>query len=168
MKYLIGLFSLLFLTTTASAITATFKIGYVNMPHLISSSPQFSQANQTIVEEFQQQKDNIFNLEEKFKAAIQKFKKEQDSLSEADAQARLKILKSEEEILQDKAITLKDNLEKRKQEELDKVKAATDKAIKIIATKLKLDMVLHQNVAYVNENNNITTLVKKQLRSLFE
>lgn len=164
----IAIFFLLGWSFISYAQTDTFKIGYVNMQHLITSSLQFAKANQIILAEFEDKTEEVLSLEKKFKASIEKFKKQQETLSEADIQTRLQILRAEEKILQEKATALKERLEQRKQEESDKVRAVTNEAISIIAKIHKFDLILYQNVAYVSQKTNITPLVKVQLRALFK
>lgn len=167
MKYITA-FLLLFLSFITVAQDDALKIGYVNMRHLINSSPQFNKANQIIVDEFQEQQEEVLGLGERFEAKLEKFKTEKSLLSEVDIQIQLQELKTDEKTLQDKVKALKETLEIRKTEELGMVQDAVNAAIKTIAEAHKFDLILYQEVAHISKKANITALIKEQLRKTFE
>jgi len=48
------------------------KIGYINIDHLVSSSPQFIQANQTVIKEFQPQERQLLALSKQVQLSADK------------------------------------------------------------------------------------------------
>ena len=78
MKHIFIFLSLFFVAISqASAL----KIGYININHVISNSPQFIQANQNVIKEFKPQEDELIKLNEKLKTLIAEFNSNKDSLT---------------------------------------------------------------------------------------
>jgi len=51
------------------------KIGYINIDHLVTSSPQFIQANQEVINEFQPQEKDLVILAQQIQDLADKFNK---------------------------------------------------------------------------------------------
>lgn len=163
MKYFTLLFFLILSITTQAK---EFKIGYINAQHLLDSSPQLIQANQTILEEFSPKREALLALGEDFKVQLDEFNQDKDSLSEKEIKTRLEALRTAEQNFKEQEFELTEQLNLRKQEELEKIQTVLREAIKAIAEKHKFDLIL-QNLAYASEKANITPLVSSKLRELF-
>ncbi len=146
----------------------TLKIGYINVDHLVTSSPQFIQANQIVIKEFQPQQDELITLANKINSLAKKFKQDQDSLSQSEIKSEIKKITDLERQLKQQASSLKKQLALRNKQELSRIQDLINQVIKKIAVEKKFDLILYQEVAYVNKELNITSLIAEQLRLQFE
>jgi Outer membrane protein len=160
----------IFLTLLLSGLSQAeaLKIGYINVDHLVSSSPQFIQANQTVIKEFQPQQENLITLANKINSLAKKFKQDQDSLSQSEIKSEIKKITDLERQLKQQASSLKKQLALRNKQELSRIQDLINQVIKKIAVEKKFDLILYQEVAYVNKELNITSLIAEQLRLQFE
>ena len=51
----------------------SLKIGYINIDHVVSSSPQFIQANQVVIREFQPQERQLLALNKQVQLSADTF-----------------------------------------------------------------------------------------------
>ena len=165
MKHIFIFLSLFFVAISqASAL----KIGYININHVISNSPQFIQANQNVIKEFKPQEDELIKLNEKLKTLIAKFNSNKDSLTKAKADKKIKNIAALDKKIKNKASSLQEKLEVRNKQELGEIQRLINQAIKETAENDKFDLILYQEVAYASKDVNITQIISNKLRQLFE
>ncbi len=157
-------FLLLTFTTTAFAV----KIGYINIDNVVSSSPQFIEANQTVISEFKPKEKKLILLREKIEKLLIKFSKNKDDLSKAEIQSAVKEISALEGDLKQKLIKLQQDLKLRNTTELDKIEKLINQTINSVAKEKKFDLILYQKVAFVSDKLDITSLISKKLKALFK
>ncbi len=86
----IATFSLLMLGTTLHA--ESLKIGYINIDHLVSSSPQFIQANQVVIKVFQPQEKQLLALSKQIQLSADTFNKNSKTLTQVERKTEIKKL----------------------------------------------------------------------------
>ena len=163
-KYLI----LLFLLLNTSLYAKPLKIGYININHIVISSPQFSQANDEVIKRFKPQENNLLLLNNNIKSLVSRFNKNKDSFSQSEIKAEIKKIAGLEKKLKQKALVLKKQLALENKQALEKIQNLINKVIRKIAKEQNFDLILYQKVAYASKKINITELVSQKLRRQFK
>jgi len=144
------------------------KIGYINIDHLVTSSPQFIQANQEVVKEFKPQENNLVALAKQIQTLADKFNKISKTLNQSERKSEINKIAKLERQLKQRAATLKKQLELRNLQELDKIQGLINQVIERMAKEGGFDLILYQKVAYASKKINITPIISQKLRLLFE
>ena len=144
------------------------KIGYINIDHLVTSSPQFIQANQEVIKEFQPQEKDLVILAQQIQDLADKFNKISKTLNQSERKSEVnKIAKLERQLTQ-RAAALKKQLELKNFQELGKIQDLINQIIEEVAQEEGFDLILYQQVAYASKRINITPIISQKLRLLFE
>ena len=144
------------------------KIGYINIDHLVSSSPQFIQANQTVIKEFQPQERQLLALRKQVQLSVDTFNKNSKTLTQSERKTEIKKIANLERQLKQQARALKKQLNLKNEQELSKIQDLINRVIKQVAEDQNFDLILYQEVAYVSKKINITPIISQKLRLLFE
>lgn len=152
---------------TAIAQTADFsasRIGFVNLERVLKESAPAKASQGKLEKEFSTRQKDLVSQESSFKTAVTKFQTDAPVLAETKRLEQQKKLAEQERDLQRASRTFQEDLNSRKNEELQKLIASTNKVVKQLAATEKLDMVL-QNAAFVDPKNDLTDRVLKMLGS---
>ncbi|MCS5589101.1 MAG: OmpH family outer membrane protein, partial [Candidatus Thioglobus sp.] len=84
-KYLI----LSFLLFNVALGAQSLKIGYINIDYIVASSPQFSQANDRIINKFKPQENNLLSLSNNIQLLVDKFNKNKDNFSRSEIKTKI-------------------------------------------------------------------------------
>ena len=144
------------------------KIGYINIDHLVSSSPQFIQANQVVIKAFQPQEKQLLALRKRIQSSADTFNKNSKTLTQSERKTEIKKIANLERQLKQQARTLKKQLNLKNEQELSKIQDLINRVIKQVAEDQNFDLILYQEVAYVSKKINITPVISQKLRLLFE
>ena len=144
------------------------KIGYINIDHLVSSSPQFIQANQVVIKAFQPQERQLLALSKQIQLSADTFNKNSKTLTQVERKIEIKKIANLEYQLKQQAQTLKKQLKLKNEQELSKIQDLINRVIKQVAEDQNFDLILYQEVAYVSKKINITPIISQKLRLLFE
>ena len=144
------------------------KIGYINIDHLVSSSPQFIQANQVVIKAFQPQERQLLALSKQIQLSADTFNKNSKTLTQVERKIEIKKIANLEYQLKQQAQTLKKQLKLKNEQELSKIQDLINRVIKQVAKDQNFDLILYQEVAYASKKINITPIISQKLRLLFE
>ena len=144
------------------------KIGYINIDHLVSSSPQFIQANQVVIKAFQPQERQLLALSKQIQLSADTFNKNSKTLTQSERKTEIKKIANLERQLKQQARALKKQLNLKNEQELIKIQDLINQVIKRVAEDQNFDLILYQEVAYVSKKINITSIISQKLRLLFE
>lgn len=144
------------------------KIGYINIDHLVSSSPQFIQANQVVIKAFQPQEKQLLALSKQIQSSADTFNKNSKTLTQSERKTEIKKIANLERQLKQQARALKKQLNLKNEQELSKIQDLINRVIKQVAEDQNFDLILYQEVAYVSKKINITPIISQKLRLLFE
>lgn len=164
MKYFI--FFLLALSTALQAESS--KIGYINIDHIVKSSPQFIQANQAVIERFEPQEKQLLNMSEQLQSLVDQYNTSANTLSNDERNTQLKKITTLEDNLKQQALNLKNQLKQINDKELSKIQDLINQVVKEIAISQNFDLILYNQVAYASQSVNITSLVSQKLREIFK
>jgi outer membrane protein len=140
------------------------RFGFVNLERVLKESAPAKVSQGKLEKEFSTRQKDLVTQDSTFKAAVTKFQTDAPVLAEAKRVEQQKKLMDQERELQRAQRTFQEDLNKRKNEELQKLIASTNKVVKQLATTEKLDFVL-QNAVFVDPKNDLTDRVLKMLES---
>ena len=169
MKYFFLFVTLVFSHAQAGLFSdQVLKIGYINIDHVVNSSPQFIQANQRVIKEFKPHEEQLLALSEDLQALVDKLNNSKDKLTQVQIKDSITSIKSLEKRIKAKALSLKQQLKEKNNQELGKIQTLINQVIAEVAKEQNFDLILYQEVAYASENINITKIISQKLKRLNE
>ena len=166
MRKLYSILLLLFFNATLFA--QPLKIGYINIDHVVTSSPQFLQENDRIITKFKPKERGLLLLSSSIQALVNELNKNKDTLSQSKIKTGINKITNLERKLKQQALTLKEQLELENKQSLGKIQNLINMIIRKIAKEQNFDLILYQKVAYASKKINITTLVSQKLKQQFK
>lgn len=158
------LVTLLLAACTSSAMAQDFKVGYINTQTITTQSNPAKAAQVKLEQEFSKRQKELVDLQAALKAFGEKFDRDAPTLSESQRVSRQKEGADMARDLQRRQREFQEDLNGRRNEELQQVLDRATKAVKQVADAEKYDMVV-QEVVYVNTKHDITEKVLKILNS---
>ena len=156
---------LLGLLVTAQVHAQEFRIGFVSTDRIFKEANTAKAAQSKLEQEFSKREKELVDLGASLKAMADKFEREAPTLSEGQRVARQKQLVDQDREFQRKRREFQEDLNARKNEELQQVLERANKVVKQVAEAEKYDLVL-QEAVYVNPKHDITDKVIKALNSV--
>ncbi|HAQ49420.1 MAG TPA: hypothetical protein DCR37_10290 [Glaciecola sp.] len=158
------------LLTSAMASSAVFaeqKIGAVNVQGIFQAMPQAASIQESIAAEFKDKTEEVSRLEKDIKYYLEKNQRDAATMSAKEkTELEGKIIALREEYT-GKAQPLQQEIQKRLQEEQNKLLGLIKQSIDAVAAKGKYDVILNANsVAYINPDNDISKLVLDQVAKI--
>jgi outer membrane protein len=141
-----------------------FKIGFINTDRIFRDANSAKTAQAKLEQEFQRREKDLNDQGAVIKASADKLEKEAPTLAEAQRNARQKQLTDQDREFQRKRREFQEDLNVRKNEELQLVLERANKVVKQVAESEKYDLVV-QDVVYINPKHDITEKVLKVLNA---
>lgn len=145
-----------------SAQAQEVKIGFVSTDRVLKEAASAKVAQTKLEQEFSKREKDLTDLGASIKTSADKFEKESPTLQETQRAARQKQLLDQDRDFQRKRREFQEDLNARKNEELQLVIARANKVIKEIAIAEKYDIIF-QDAVYVNPKHDVTDKVIKAL-----
>ncbi|HCY14569.1 MAG: hypothetical protein A2Z93_12850 [Curvibacter sp. GWA2_64_110] len=168
MKYFsrqLGLgFVLGFLAFAFPAQAQEFRLGYVNLDRIIREAVPAKNAQAKLEQEFSRREKELQELGVSIKSAAEKLEREAPTLSEGQRTSRQKQLVEQDRDFQRKRREFQEDLNARRNEELQQVFERANRVVKQLADAEKYDLIL-QEAVYVNPKHDITDKVIKALNT---
>lgn len=157
--FLLGAFAL-----GAQAVAQDFRVGFVNTDRIFREANAAKAAQTKLEQEFAKREKDLNELGSALKAASEKFEREAPTLSESQRGARQRQLIEQDREFQRKRREFQEDLNARKNEELQQVLEKANRAVRQIAEQEKYDLIL-QEAVYINPKHDITEKVIKALNN---
>ncbi len=141
-----------------------FRIGFVSTDRIFKEAGTAKAAQVKLEQEFSKREKDIVDLGTTLKTMADKFERESPTLPEGQRTSRQKQLLDQDREFQRKRREFQEDLNSRKNEELQQVLERANKVVKQVAEAEKYDLVL-QEAVYVNPKHDITDKVIKALNS---
>jgi outer membrane protein len=165
MKYLTRHFLVLTFGLMAFGAQADdFKVGFVNTDRIFREANTAKAAQAKLEQEFAKREKELNDLGAALKSASDKFEREAPTLSESQRTQRQKALVDEDRDFQRKRREFQEDLNARKNEELQQVLDRANRVVKQVAESEKYDVIL-QEAVYINPKLDITDKVIKALNT---
>jgi outer membrane protein len=147
---------------TASA--QEFKVGVVNLDRIFREANTAKAAQTKLEQEFTKREKELTDLAGQLKTLSDKFEREAPTLAESQRTIRQRQLVDQDRTFQTKRREFQEDLNARKNEELQLVIERANKVVKSLAETEKYDLILQESV-YVNPKHDITDKVIKALNA---
>jgi len=154
----------LMLVVAAGAQAQELKIGFVNSDRVLREATLAKAAQSRLETEFSKRQKEGEDAATKLKAAADKLDKDAPTLGEAERNRRQRDLVEQDRELQRKRREFQEDLNSRKNEELQQVLERANKVVKAVAEAEKYDVIL-QEAVYINPKHDITDKVIKALNA---
>ena len=162
-QWLMILFGVLALAAGAHA--QDFKVGFVNTDRIFREANTAKAAQAKLEQEFSKREKELNDLGNTLKNLSDKFEREAPTLSETQRAQRQKQLLDQDRDFQRKRREFQEDLNARKNEELQQVLERANRVVKQVAEAEKYDVVL-QEAVYINPKHDITDKVIKALNAV--
>jgi outer membrane protein len=141
-----------------------FRVGFVNTDRIFREANTAKAAQAKLEQEFSRREKELNDVGSNLKSLSDKFEREAPTLSEAQRAQRQKQLVDQDREFQRKRREFQEDLNARKNEELQQVLERANKVVKAVAEAEKYDVVL-QEAVYINPKHDITDKVIKALNA---
>jgi outer membrane protein len=155
------------LVIALAGVTATaqdFKVGVVNLDRIFREANSAKAAQNKLEQEFTKREKELTDLAAQLKIQSDKFERESPTLAESQRTIRQRQLVDQDRTFQTKRREFQEDLNARKNEELQLVIERANKVVKSLAESEKYDLILQESV-YVNPKHDITDKVIKALNA---
>ncbi len=156
---LIGLLSMF-----SVAHAQEFRMGFVNTDRIFKEASTAKAAQAKLEQEFSKREKELVDLGASLKTLVDKFEREAPTLSESQKSSRQKQLLEQDRDFQRKRREFQEDLNSRKNEELQQVLERANKVVKQVAEAEKYDVVI-QEAVYISPKHDITDKVIKALNN---
>ena len=159
----------LFLTTVIalagfSVSAQEFKIGIVNLDRIFREANSAKSAQAKLEQEFGKREKELSDVATQLKTLSDKYEREAPTLSETQRGTRQKQLVDQDRDFQRKRREFQEDLNARKNEELQQVIERANRVVKTLAEAEKYDLIV-QEAVYVNPKHDITDKVLRSLNA---
>ena len=148
----------------AQAQQEPFRVGFVNPDRVLREAQTAKVAQAKLEAEFAKRDKDLQGQGESLKAASDKFEREAPTLSESQRATRQRQLVDQDREFQRKRREFQEDLNARKNEELQAVYERANRVVKQVAETEKYDAIL-QEAIYINPKHDITDKVIKALNA---
>ncbi|MBK6006481.1 OmpH family outer membrane protein [Ramlibacter ginsenosidimutans] len=148
----------------AQAQADDFRVGFVNTDRIFREANTAKAAQSKLEQEFSRREKDLNDLGASLKTASEKFEREAPTLSEQQRAQRQKALIDQDREFQRKRREFQEDLNARKNEELQQVLDRANRVVKQVAEQEKFDLIL-QEAVYINPKYDITDKVIKALNA---
>jgi outer membrane protein len=162
-KILLGVF-LGVLTLVSYAQAEDFRVGFVNTDRIFREANSAKAAQAKLEQEFAKREKELVDFGNNLKSMSEKFEREAPTLSESQRGTRQKQLVDQDRDFQRKRREFQEDLNNRKNEELQIVLERANKVVKQVAEAEKYDVIL-QEAVYINPKHDITDKVIRALNA---
>lgn len=152
------------LVVSAHVQAQEFRIGFVSTDRIFKEASTAKAAQAKLEQEFSKREKELVELGATLKSMADKFEREAPTLPESQRTTRQRQLVDQDREFQRKRREFQEDLNARKNEELQQVLERANKVVKQVAESDKYDVVL-QEAVYVNPKHDITDKVLKVLNS---
>ena len=152
------------LIMSTQVLAQEFRIGFVSTDRIFKEASTAKAAQVKLEQEFSKREKELVDLGATLKSLADKFEREAPTLPEGQRVTRQKQLVEQDRDFQRKRREFQEDLNSRKNEELQQVLERANKVVKQVAEAEKYDLVL-QEAVYVNPKHDITDKVIKVLNS---
>jgi outer membrane protein len=168
MKYLSRPFTLAILLGSLAAVAPAqaqeFKAGFVHTDRVFREANTAKAAQAKLEQEFSRRDKELMELGNSLKTATEKFEREAPTMAESQRATRQRQLVDQDRDFQRKRREFQEDLNARKNEELNQMGERVNKVVKHLAEQEKYDVILDQAV-YINPKHDITDKVIKALNA---
>ncbi len=148
----------------AHAHAQDFKIGFVNTDRIFREANSAKAAQSKLEQEFSKREKDLVEMGNSVKSMSEKLEREAPTLAEAQRTARQRQLVDQDREFQRKRREFQEDLNARRNEELQQVLERANRIVKQVAEAEKYDAIF-QEAVYINPKHDVTDKVIKALNA---
>ncbi len=152
------------LVMSAPALAQEFRIGFVSTDRILRDANAAKAAQAKLEQDFSRREKELNDMGSGLKTASERFERDAPTLSESQRAARQKALIDQDRDFQRKRREFQEDLNARKNEELQQVLDRANRVIRQVAEQEKYDLVI-QEAVYINPKHDITDKVIRALNA---
>ena len=160
--FLVGASCVLATLFATASFAQEFRVGFVNTDRIFREANMAKSAQTKLETEFSKRERDLVAVGETLRVATEKFEKDAPTLSETQRNTRQRTLVDQDRDFQRKRREFQEDLNNRKNEELQGVLERANRIVKQVAETEKYDIIL-QEAVYFNPKHDITDRVIKAL-----
>jgi outer membrane protein len=141
-----------------------FRVGFINTDRIFREANTAKVAQTKLEQEFSKREKDLVELGNSLKSNSEKLERDAPTLSETQRSTRQRQLADQDREFQRKRREFQEDLNARKNEELQQVLEKANKVVKQVAESEKYDLIL-QEAVYINPKHDITEKVIKVINS---
>ncbi len=149
---------------SAAAQAQEFRIGFVNTDRIFREANTAKVAQTKLEQEFSRREKELNDLGNALKTASERLERDAPTLAETQRAARQKALMDQDRDFQRKRREFQEDLNARKNEELQQVLERANRVIRQVAEQEKYDLVI-QEAVYISPKHDITDKVIRALNA---
>ena len=142
-----------------------FRVGFVNTDRIFREANSAKASQAKLEQEFSRREKELNDMGTALKSASERFEREAPTLTESQRGQRQKGLIDQDREFQRKRREFQEDLNARKNEELQAVYERANRVVKQVAEQEKYDLIL-QEAVYINPKHDITDKVIKALNAV--
>jgi outer membrane protein len=150
----------------ASTANADLKIGYVNAAKILDESPQAEEVAKKLKQEFSEREGNLLASRKEIKQLEEKMTRDGAVMSEAERSKLERELVIRKRDLQNASEAFQDDLNLRRNDEMNKLLTIVQQAIEAIGKEQHFDLIVYEGVAYASPAIDMTDKVSQRLREI--
>ena len=166
--------ALFFLTLLTSSISAqsnfldepSIKIGYIDVEKVVNSLSQYQQENDLLIQQFEPKKQQLLDLFEHIELLKENLNNIDRSDNNETFENEINKIKELEISFQTETELWQQQLNQKKYETLKKIEAVINQAIMEFAIAENYDLILYQNVAFANDEVNISNKIISKIEGV--
>jgi outer membrane protein len=147
-----------------AVVAQELKIGYISLERLLRDSSPARAATQKLEAEFQKRDRELQEAGQRLKAAAERFDKDAPVLTDADRTRRQRELQDMDREFQRRQRELREDLNQRRNEELQALLQRAQQIVRQIAEQEKYDLIV-QDAVYFSPRVDITDKVLRALNN---
>jgi outer membrane protein len=149
---------------SAPALAQEFRIGFVSTDRILRDANAAKAAQAKLEQDFSRREKELNDMGGALKAASERLERDAPTLSDSQRAARQKALVEQDRDFQRKRREFQEDLNARKNEELQQVLERANRVIRQVAEQEKYDLVI-QEAVYINPKHDITDKVIRALNA---
>ena len=152
------------LVAVSPAIAQEFRIGFVSTDRILRDANAAKAAQAKLEQDFSRPEKELNDLGNALKVASERLERDAPTLSETQRAARQKALMDQDRDFQRKRRAFQEDLNARKNEELQQVLERANRVIRQVAEQEKYDLII-QEAVYISPKHDITEKVIRALNA---
>lgn len=152
------------LVAVSPALAQEFRIGFVSTDRIFREANTAKAAQTKLEQEFSRREKELNDLGNGLKAASERLERDAPTLAETQRAARQKALIDQDRDFQRKRREFQEDLNARKNEELQQVLERANRIIRQVAEQEKYDLII-QEAVYISPKHDITEKVIRALNA---
>jgi outer membrane protein len=146
------------------AVAQEFRVGFVNTDRIFREANTAKQAQTKLEQEFARREKELVDMGNTLKTASEKLERDAPTLSETQRNQRQRTLAEQDRDFQRKRREFQEDLNARKNEELQQVLERANRVVRQVAEAEKYDLIL-QEAVYINPKHDITDKVIRAINT---